>query len=276
MALVALTYTPVVTGADMDSFIKAAAQGKDPKQQGLESWKAILTRLYTDFNTILKTALIAYLQQSNVIFVPGIPSPIVYPPVELSEFQSKISSSASYIDSNVKSESTGKPPTEVGKIVWKVVYTKIFEDINNVISKAVCNACNSSTTLVPVGVIAPPHVGTVAPVPATKISPFSEAELLSLLQGTLNIGTATSLGIDTDSTIKGSCQSVPPPAQGPKVWQIFIDKLSQKIKPDLEKHIKIFLSSKPRWGVTIGAPGTNPAGVPPILPTASPLPGNII
>lgn len=277
MALVKFTYKPAITGSIMDSYIKSSCSALDAQRTnvGLKVWEYALQKLYEDFNTTLKTAIMTYLSQAEIIFIPAGPSPITWGQLNLSAFKSKVKITAANIDTQGKAACAGKPAQLCGPIMWETAYKNIFLDICPIVANAVALSGNTATTIVPAGAIAPPHVGTTAPAPATLTVQFVPAMLQGLLTSTLSPITAKSLGTATDSQGKSSCAGKPAPACGAIMWDVFLLKLSTQLNTDLQKHIKTYLQSVPRFTVTAGTPGTNPAPPPPVLPTAGVVFGNI-
>lgn len=278
MALTKFTYKPAVTGLVMDAFLKASCSSLDAQKSnvGVKAWESVLQKLYEDFTLTLKTSIMSYLSQSQAIFVPAAPSPITYGPLDLSAFKAKIKPTAAAIDSQGKAMCVGKPGPICGQIMWETAYKNIFLDVCPIIANAVAISGNTAMTIVPAGAIAPPHVGTVAPVPATLTVQFVPAILQGFLSSTLSPTTAKSLGVVTDSQIKSSCAGKQPMACGGIAWGVFLTKLSTQLTTDLEKHIKNYLKNIKRFTVTAGTPGTNPGPPPPVLPTSGIIFGSII
>ncbi len=270
-------YTPTITGQTLDSQIKSACQGKKPDNTlGQTIWKTVCEKIYDDFNNMLKSAIQTYVASAQCQWNPGPPSPITFPPPIFDTFKTLPSASGPAIDGQIKSNCQGKKPAQCGAVIWEQVIKKIYEDIVTVLKDGIANMANQGMTNVPPGVIAPPHVGTVSPVPATLQIPYASSKMKTELESFFNAGKAKSAGSSLDSLIKGAAKSMKPQQQGGTIWQKIIDQLKQDINDNVPKAINNFLTGTQNFYITIGDPGTNPVGIPPVLPTATALPGNII
>ncbi len=265
-------YTPTVTGQIIAEAVKGACQGKKADNSlGQTVWKTVCEKLYDDYKNMLKTAIMNYVMAAQCQWQPGPPSAITFPPPVLDTFTALAQASGPLIDSQVKSNCQGKKPQQCGAVIWEKVVDQIFKDLVTVLKDAVATMANQGISNVPPGVIAPIHAGTVSPVPATLQIPFASPKMKTELESFFNAGKAKSLGSSIDSEIKNECRSMDSKEQqkqqAGKIWQKLIDKLKQEINDNVPKAIKNFLGGTQNFAITTGDPGTNPAGIPPTLPT---------
>lgn len=279
--LVAFTYTPSFNGAQINSAIQAACKGKEKALPtlGVQTWKTILNILYTDFNSILKASVFAYISQATCLFPVAPPSPLVIPPPDFSLFNGLIASTAATINTQIQTQAKALQPSKnydaMGKLVWEIFLTFLFTDMITVIPIGIANACNMGVVIVNPGALAAPTIGTIAPVPATLVIPYVPATLMGLMQSTFNAATAKQMASSIYNQIKTSMQALPLQAMGPQMWNIFCTEFTMFMMTKFHIHIQQYLVSTQNFSVTIGTPGIIP-GVPPTVgPTASPALGII-
>ena len=276
MALSKLSYVPIVTGKQIDSYIKLHSQTDPKAYMGYWVWEGLLFNLYMDFVSTLGLAIDNYIRTAEVIFAPIPGNMIVCPPVVLATFTSLYTSSAITIDGNIKAQmSAMKPEIAAAQsfIVWLEVLTQIGMDIINVIPIGVSTSLEAGLVISPVGASAPPVTSMLAPIPALKTIPFVPAMLMGLLQVSFNKGILMAKAVEIDQKVKAEMKSfnqmIKPNvldynAMGEKIWKIFLDTFCPYVESELEKHIKMFMT----------VPGTNwniPPGVagPPFTPNPS-------
>lgn len=284
MALVSLNYTMTLSGSQLDADVKAAAKGQDPNkntQMGAIMWSVVLGDIYNDFNSILSSALTSYIGQAGCLFPIAPIAPFVPGALSLSSLPPMAQSTNNTIDSDIKNEckplGAAQSYDTMGGIAWKHAFNNIFTDMCNLIPPAIEAMCNSGTVNVMPGAVATPHTGTVASVPATLTKPYVATNLKNSMQSTLNLGTATQMGNSLSSQIKGALSSSKEyNTMGITMWTLFLTQLQQKVQSELETHIRTFLTGQQNFTITIGDPGTNPALIPPVLPTSGTMYGTMI
>lgn len=276
--LSSFTYSPGITGSSMHSAVTGALKTQDPnlKSLGLMYWQTVLGLLYGDFTQTLNQNLLTYINQTEVKYLPGVQSSVVFvdAPV-LSQFVSKITSSASIIDTNIKAAcSSQKASLSLGINHWEEVFKQIFTDICDVISQAITTSYSKATNTCPVGAIAAGTAGLTAPVPAKITVPFVSADLKSQLQKDFSALNAKTLASSLTSQIQSTFQSYNSTQQfqtiGDLYWTFFLQKLSDKMSTYLKNDIKQWIVSKPQhFAIPQGSPGINPAGIPPTIPSTA-------
>lgn len=271
MPLTTLLYTPSIDGQQIDQFIKTQCRNSNPNTQnvGLIIHTSLLTKLYTDFSTTLQTSLVNFLNQAQITFIGAPSTTITWGTLILNQFNTKISSSAQIIDSKTKSQCVGKQPQECGKIYYATLFEQIFNDVCDVISKSIANCGNTSTVIIPPGAIAPPHVGTITPNVAMLQIQYDSTMLHNLLSSTLNKNTAMQLSHIVDIQIKAQCVGKNEHSCGSIIHNVILQTLSNKIKTELQTHIKNYITQIKRYIIPLGALGTNPSPPPPTLPTSA-------
>lgn len=276
--LSSFTYSPGITGSSIHSAVQATLSVQDPnlRSLGLMYWQTVLGLLYGDFNQTLNQNLLTYINQTEVKYLPGVQSSVVFANApDLSQFVSKITTSASIIDTNIKSAcSTQQASLSLGINHWEEVFKQIFSDICDVISEAVNTSYSTSTNTCPVGALAAGTSGLTAPVPAKITAPFIAGELFNNLQKDFNALNAKALASSLTTLIQSTFQSYNSSQQfqtiGDMYWTFFLQKLSDKMSTYLQNDIKQWIVSKPQhFAIPSGSPGTNPAGIPPTIPSTA-------
>lgn len=276
--LSSFTYSPSITGSAIHSSVTGTLGSQDPnlKSLGLMYWQTVLMKLYTDFNQTLNQNLLTYINQTEVKYLPGVQSSVIFTDApDLSQFLSKFMSSASIIDTNIKAAcSSQKASLGLGITQWEEAFKQIFTDICDVVSQAITTSYSKATNTCPVGALAAGTSGLTAPVPAKITVPFVSADLKSQLQKDFNALNAKALASSLTSLIQSTFQSYNSSQQfqtiGDMYWTFFLQKLSDKMSAYLQNDIKQWIVSKPQhFAIPQGSPGTNPAGIPPTIPSTA-------
>lgn len=280
MSLSSLTYTPAITGQAIHSTITGTLGSLDPNTSSLGEmyWTMILTLLYGDFDATLSSNVLTYLQQTEVMYVPGLTASVIFTgPPSFTMFMSKIVSSASAIDSNIKARCSGqKAATTLGQWHWEEAFKQIFTDIKEVVSQGVHGAYTTSTNIAPSGALAAPTLGLTAPIPATIQTPFDLDSLKGQLELQFNDGNALSLAQLLHSQILSMFSSYNSNDMwktiGPSYWQLFMDRLKEKVETYIQDGVRNWiLASNQHFAIPSGSPGTNPAGIPPTIASVGPM-----
>jgi len=278
-------YSPAITGSSIHSAVQATLSAQDPnlKSLGLMYWQTVLGILYVDFSQTLNQNILTYIQQTEVKYLPALQSSVIFiNPPDLSQFVSKITSSATIIDTNIKAACNGKKVSStLGMYNWEEAFKQIFTDICDVVSKAVTTSYSSATNTCPIGALAAGTSGLTAPVPAKITVPFVEADLKSQLQKDFSALNAKTLASDLNNVVHSTFQSYNSTKQfgtiGELYWTLFLQKLSEKMTTYLQNDIQQWIVSKPQhFAIPSGSPGTNPAGIPPTIPSTADTLGSMM
>lgn len=276
--LSSFTYSPGITGSSIHSAVQATLSVQDPnlRSLGLMYWQTVLGLLYGDFNQTLNQNLLTYINQTEVKYLPGVQSSVIFSSApDLSQFISKITTSATIIDTNIKAACNGQKATStLGMKQWEETFKQIFTDICDVVSQAVTVSYSKATNTCPVGAIAAGTAGLTAPVPAKITVPFVSEDLKSQLQKDFNAGNAKTLASDLNNVVQSTFQSYNSTKMfdtiGDLYWTLFLQKLSDKMSTYLKNDIQQWIVSKPQhFAIPSGSPGTNPAGIPPTIPSTA-------
>lgn len=279
------TYTSAITGKLLDETLKAALGSINVNSPsiGKLKWQAVLGVLYSDFNVTMSSQLLSFLQQAQVQYAPGEMAALIYSGnPSLTAFLSKVNSSSESIDTNTKQACSGQTVnTDLGKKYWNEAFKQIFKDIVDVLYNAVSNAFTSTTHIIPIGSIAPPNSGTTVPVPGMLLTPFDSNSLKNYLEAQLSDSNAQTSANNVHSQIISTFQTYTTSSLqkqlGTTYWQIFLTELQTKISMYIETAIINWVMSSPEhFAIPSGTPGTNPAGIPPIIPSIGPMLGFII
>jgi hypothetical protein len=272
MALASLNYSPAVTGSQIKNAIQAKSQpirsAALAQSAATSIWTTILNEIYKDFASTLSTAIQSYICTAQVLFIPAPPSQYTVTSLSLNSFKTKAQSTASTIVNEISSNANPNNPTESQAIkIWTCILKNIFVDMKNIVGSEVANACNAGVAVVNPGAIAPPHTGTISPVPAALSNQFQASYLQQLMNMYYNENNARAIASSMVSTIKSQKM------QPEQIWDLLIEKLKTGVNSDLQKHIKSFLTLKKYYSIPLGTPGRL---IIYILPTSGTVYGSIL
>lgn len=164
-----IVYRPAINGTTIDNAIKSQTQtlmGDSSFDAGLIMWNEVFTLLYMDFDTTLAQSVLSYLHTGLVLFTP-IPIPLTAFPV-LPNISSKVRAAAQDVNKSIKDRTTsmtGSSSFNAGEIAWEEFCRRVGEDLIDTYPPAIKLSLSHCIPIVPAGVIAPPNVGNLSPLP---------------------------------------------------------------------------------------------------------------
>ena len=242
-----IVYQPSVNGKTIDNAIKAQTQalvGDSSFDAGEIMWNQVFSLLYMDFDTTLAQSVLTYLMSGLVVFTP-IPMPLTAFPV-LINISSKATAAARNVNNNIKNRAsslTGTSSIDAGTIVWEEFCAQVGQDLIDTYPKAIKLSISHCIPIVPAGVMSPPNVGNLSPLPPifTEVDDGALASNMSSFFG----GAITNLAPSIDSAIKAQTSGMAGTSSynaASIMWDTVLDILTTNITLNLNLTTTMFLT----------------------------------
>lgn len=251
---VIFSYTPTVTGAQVNSAVQAATAALPPASAGPVVWGTALQQIYADFDSMLGLSMDSAILGGMINFPPFIPPsmPLPWAPVALT-FSALAQASGTAIDGAIKAQTSsmqGSAQAGAGMIVWSEFLKQVYNDICTVIPPLIATGMNSLLGKLVVQMFPPFMVG--APSSPLLMMPWMPTMLQGLLMSVLNPGTALGMGAALDATIKAKTSAKTGTAHnttGIDVWQSAIDQLKTDLMLSIGTNLPIFVMTGGKYWV---------------------------